>query len=287
MRRYLHREWNAKQRRVLELLGQAAAVDDVYSDLVTLHAACRTLQADIERVDFALSEAEVDAVAADLRLPIKGGENGFASYTRALVQHIHKYSVQEGAWPLVAAARVQRGQKLIHSLVHSRPEDGGLAVDEILTHKEHEEARSVIILLIGRRRRLQRIALSEQHPGRDPRDILGRQQLAARGTAGDELVDQRVKGALVHLCCRGAPVVGWRQSTKPPPFASRANAARLRFARPPPRAAASSARGGSAKHAITSPAYTPSPVLGASTRGATRTPIGGGGGAPGAARGYS
>ena len=32
------------------------------------------------------------------------------------------------------------------------------------------------------------------------------------------------------------------------------------------------ARGGSAKHAITSPAYTPSPVLGASTRGATRTP---------------
>ena len=36
---------------------------------------------------------------------MKGGENGFASYTRALVHHIHKYSVQDGAWPLVAATR--------------------------------------------------------------------------------------------------------------------------------------------------------------------------------------
>ena len=49
--------------------------------------------------------AEINAVAADLGLKMKGGENGFASYTRALVQHIHKYSVQDGAWPLVATAR--------------------------------------------------------------------------------------------------------------------------------------------------------------------------------------
>ena len=56
VRRCLHRELHAKQRRVLELFGEAAAVSDVYTDLVTLHAACRTLQADIERVDLALRD---------------------------------------------------------------------------------------------------------------------------------------------------------------------------------------------------------------------------------------
>ena len=97
VRRYLQRELQTKQRRVLELLGQAAAVDDVYSDLVTLHAACRTLQADIERVDFALSEAEVDAVAAQAK------EAGAAA---AQASEVNAATPLDAATPLEEVANV-------------------------------------------------------------------------------------------------------------------------------------------------------------------------------------
>ena len=122
VRRYLHREWNAKQRRVLELLGQAAAVDDVYSDLVTLHAACRTLQADIERVDFALSEAEVDAVAAQAKAA--GAAAAQASEVNAATPLDAATPLEEVANvtpPRRAARKIQAAPAVAEAIAAARP----------------------------------------------------------------------------------------------------------------------------------------------------------------------